>query len=90
MSIYHPLDLELLRRISSSPDCTAQSVTATRGERFGVLVHHHARPVGLWSYLRGAFCFRGLASWDIIQTASDVEQVIALTVSMALKNKWQA
>ena len=89
MPIHHQLEIELLERINEGEDCATLAVTAAKGDRFGVLVHHHGRPVGMWSYLRGAFRYRGLASWDFIHAANEVEHAIAMTLSMAKSNKWQ-
>lgn len=90
MNAHHLLEVELLQRINESEDRATLVVSAAKGHRFGVLILHHGRPVGLWSYFNGKFRFRGLASWDFIHAANGLEHAIAMTLSMATSNKWQA
>ena len=41
-------------------------------ERFGVLVIHRSKELGIWSYRNGQFQFRSLANWEPTHFAASI------------------
>lgn len=90
MPNYHPFELMLEKLIHDCPRCATLSVTAERGEQFGVVVRHRGYPVGVWSVIDGRLCFRNIAVWEILQTSADAAAAHAITQKMAQSNYWGA
>ena len=51
-------------------------VTAMRAEPFGVALEKRRRIVGLWSYYRGQYRYRSLASWEPIATVATLDMAV--------------
>jgi hypothetical protein len=90
MPIYHPLELRLEKLIRDCPHCAALSVTAERGEQFGVVVRHRGYPVGVWSVIGDRLCFRNIAVWEVLHTLADAPTAHTATLAMARGNYWGA
>lgn len=90
MPNYHPFELMLEKLIHDCPQCAALSVTAERGEQYGVVILHRGYPVGIWSVVGDRLCFRNVAVWEILRTSSDAARAHSATLTMAQSNYWGA
>ena len=75
-------EAELLALVEASQAAQELAVTATPGDRFGVVIAIWSRQVGVWSWREEALAFRTLASWEPIVTAPDAAAALAATIGM--------
>ncbi len=90
MSTHHPIELELIESVNDCPDCRAARLTACQGDLTGALILHRDMPVGLWSMEQGVLAFQCLANAEAIRTAADVDTALAISLEMAVADRWHS
>ena len=75
-------ETEMLALVEASPVAQELAVTATPGDKFGVVIAIRGRQVGVWSWREEALAFRTLASWEPTVTAPDAAAALAATLGL--------
>lgn len=89
MPEFHPLEIELCRKIYEDHGCADFDVAARISSGVGVTIVQGARPVGWWSVVVDELCYSAFPRFAPLVVARCTDHAVKATAAMARKRLWR-